>query len=139
MLGSARCVLYCVVGSVCSGSGDYVCELCRIDVDGKIYSAGYLSASGRDMLPNKYKPYIRRPDREFALAAFIAFPLGFCSLMISELIVCIVYIAETRRVCRRDWRPNFDVRGTRRRSLARRLRWVCGHLGRDLAPRAGQL
>ena len=86
----------------CVGSGDYVCELCRIEVAGKTYSAGYLSAAGASLLPKNYKNLLRRPDREFWLAALVSMSVCFGMMGVGFLVVCIVYIFEIRRACSKD-------------------------------------
>ncbi len=49
--------------AVCDGSGDYICALCQIDLDGKTYSAEYLNRVGRDRLKAAFNRYLERPDR----------------------------------------------------------------------------
>lgn len=79
----------------CAGSGDYVCDLCKIDLDDKTYSAGYLSGAGNELLMKKYKNLVRRADREFALAAIISLP--FCTGF-SLFIVSVIYYFEMKRI-----------------------------------------
>ena len=50
--------------AVCAGTGDYICMLCAVELDGKIYSAEYLNRAGRDSLEKNYARYMNRPDQE---------------------------------------------------------------------------
>ncbi len=58
--------------AVCAGTGDYICELCKIEVDGESYSAAYLSGPGREVAAKSFERYFPRPDR-----AALVF-LGLC-------------------------------------------------------------
>ncbi|MFO7898495.1 MAG: hypothetical protein R6V58_05485, partial [Planctomycetota bacterium] len=49
--------------AVCEGSGDYICSLCAVELNGKTYSAQYLSKAGQDELAGSFDRYLERPDR----------------------------------------------------------------------------
>jgi hypothetical protein len=48
--------------AICAGTGDYICALCAIDVNGQTYSAQYLSNKGKDTASKAFDRYLPRPD-----------------------------------------------------------------------------
>ncbi|MFA7237084.1 MAG: hypothetical protein WC058_09485 [Phycisphaeraceae bacterium] len=48
---------------VCAGTGDYICSLCAVEIDGKTYSAAYLSHAEQEVTAGKLDRYLKRPDR----------------------------------------------------------------------------
>ena len=48
---------------VCAGSGSYICELCRIDLDGVLYGVAYLEAGGKPLVDGAVARECPRPDR----------------------------------------------------------------------------
>jgi len=53
--------------AVCAGSGDYICSLCAVEMDGEVYSAGYLSRGGKKKLTKTFSRRLNRPDREMTV------------------------------------------------------------------------
>ncbi len=59
--------------ALCAGTGDYICSLCAITLEGKVYSAQHLNRGGRAKLEKAFDRYLSRPDRQVALALVITF------------------------------------------------------------------
>ncbi|MBI4584424.1 MAG: hypothetical protein HY717_10420 [Planctomycetes bacterium] len=57
--------------AVCAGTGDYICSLCAITLEGKVYSAQFLNRGGRAKLEKAFDRYLSRPDRQVALALLL--------------------------------------------------------------------
>ncbi|MEX2673735.1 MAG: hypothetical protein WD294_16665 [Phycisphaeraceae bacterium] len=49
--------------NICAGSGDYICQLCSVDLNNAIYSAQYLEAGGKEQLSEAFDRTLPRPDR----------------------------------------------------------------------------
>ena len=49
--------------TVCEGTGDFVCALCHVELDGRSYSIQYLDKGGRDKAAKAFDRYLNRPDR----------------------------------------------------------------------------
>jgi len=56
--------------AICEGTGDYICSLCAIELDGKTYSAQYLDRAGKDKLAAAFDRDLPRPDR--AMGTYLA-------------------------------------------------------------------
>ena len=78
--------------AVCLGTGDFICDLCRVDLKGQAYSVQYLEAGGKEKMEETYRTKLPRPDRAATMylvltifpytffLAFIWLPLGVFSL-----------------------------------------------------------
>ena len=53
--------------TVCAGTGDYICELCRIDLGGESYSVQYLDGGGREVVERRLTRTLPRPERQVML------------------------------------------------------------------------
>jgi hypothetical protein len=56
--------------SICEGTGNYICSLCAVDIDGKTYSVQFLDKQGRQhiaKLANELEQTQKRPDRVYLL------------------------------------------------------------------------
>jgi len=62
--------------ATCAGTGDYVCSLCTVDLDGETYSAQYLAASGKKISSKRFDRYLKRPDSEVQLFLLLCFVPG---------------------------------------------------------------
>ena len=49
--------------TVCAGSGDYICALCRVHIGGKDYSVQYLDHGGKPMADQLFAQRLPRPER----------------------------------------------------------------------------
>ena len=68
--------------AVCAGTGDYICSLCAIDLNGKTYSAEYLnSADNKKVIGDAFDSKLARPDSRIVLyiALLIVPYIGFIS------------------------------------------------------------
>ena len=69
--------------AVCAGSGDYVCSLCAVPLDGETYSAQYLSKGGKKKAEKAFERRLARPDRELSLC------LVLCLLVVFAAPICL--------------------------------------------------
>jgi hypothetical protein len=58
--------------AACAGTGDFICALCAIELDGEVYSAQYLNAGGKKKVSKSFDRYLPRPDREVGMAIFLS-------------------------------------------------------------------
>jgi len=59
--------------AVCAGTGDYICSLCAVEIDGDTYSAEYLNTSGKDKASKAFDRTIPRPDSRILLYMVLIF------------------------------------------------------------------
>jgi hypothetical protein len=59
--------------AVCSGTGDYICSLCAIELNGRTYSAEYLNNKGKDEVGKAFDPYLARPDSQIIMCLYCCF------------------------------------------------------------------
>ncbi len=52
-----------LASAVCTGTGDFICELCRVDLQGEPYSVQFLEAGGKEKIEKAYRRTLPRPDR----------------------------------------------------------------------------
>ena len=93
---------------ICRGSGNYICPLCTVVIDGEPWSHRYLmTPSGQKLLKDKYISILPRPDRNIPIlfSCLILFPLTFIMLM--TFVIWIPYLAvqlvNIIRLRRRSW------------------------------------
>lgn len=65
--------------TVCAGTGDYICSLCAIELDGKIYGAHYLSTAGIEVARMAFTNRLPRPDSEVLIACITSIPFFYVS------------------------------------------------------------
>ena len=65
--------------AVCDGTGDYICALCAVEMDGKIYSAEYLNRAGKGAMEKTYSRFLDRPDTNVTYLMAACIPLWFLS------------------------------------------------------------
>jgi len=53
--------------NICAGTGDYICSLCSIEVDGQTYSAQHLNTAGKEKIQKAFDHRLARPDRAVVL------------------------------------------------------------------------
>lgn len=53
--------------AICAGTGDYICSLCTIDLNGQTYSAHYLDHGGKETMGKAFAKSIPRPDGQIRL------------------------------------------------------------------------
>ena len=49
--------------AVCQGTGDYICSLCAVELNGQTFSAQYLNRAGKEKFSKAFTRYLDRPDR----------------------------------------------------------------------------
>src|SRR5207248_2157926 len=47
--------------AICAGTGDYICALCAVDLNGQTYSASYLGNAGKEKVGTAFDRYLERP------------------------------------------------------------------------------
>lgn len=70
----------------CAGTGNYICALCAVDIDGITYSVQFLdSAAGKAMLSERFATSLPRPDRLVwhLLAFLLIFPITLIMLFLA--------------------------------------------------------
>lgn len=58
--------------AICAGTGDYICDLCRVDLKGETYSIQYLDAGGQEKVKEAYANTLPRPDRLVITLLFLS-------------------------------------------------------------------
>ena len=59
--------------AVCVGTGDYICSLCSVEIDGQTYSAEYLNAGGNQTAKKAFDRKLPRPDSYIYLYLLLLF------------------------------------------------------------------
>jgi hypothetical protein len=62
--------------AVCAGTGDYICSLCAIELNGQTYSAEFLNGPGKDITGKAFEINLPRPDsqiRTYIVCCFIPY------------------------------------------------------------------
>jgi hypothetical protein len=49
--------------AICQGTGDYICSLCAVELNGQTFSAQYLNQAGKEKFSKAFARYLDRPDR----------------------------------------------------------------------------
>lgn len=74
--------------ATCAGSGDYICSLCRVRIDGKDYSVHYVDRAVNDKKSPLVINTLNRPDRmvrNMLILSVFLFPLSLVFFVISFL------------------------------------------------------
>ncbi len=58
---------------ICAGTGDYICALCAIEIEGDTFSTQYLDTVGKDKASKAFDRYLARPDRAAVLYMGLCF------------------------------------------------------------------
>ncbi|MDH5639261.1 MAG: hypothetical protein OEZ04_12310 [Nitrospinota bacterium] len=56
----------------CEATGDYICSLCAVDMDDKVYSISYLNEAGKEALRKRFARYLDRPDMEASILILVS-------------------------------------------------------------------
>lgn len=59
--------------AICSGTGDYICSLCRVNIYGKDYSVQYLDGDGKGLAAEAFAQFLPRPDRSVIIMLVLSF------------------------------------------------------------------
>jgi hypothetical protein len=59
--------------ATCAGTGDYICSLCAVELNGQVYSAQYLDKGGKEKLGSSFERYLPRPDSQIGLYLLLSF------------------------------------------------------------------
>jgi len=63
--------------AVCAGTGDYICSLCAVEVDGKIFGASYLNKAGRKTMAKSFARRLERPDGAISVYLLLTLMMWF--------------------------------------------------------------
>ena len=92
--------------AACSGTGDYICALCSIDIEGSTYSAQYLNTVGRKNVGKAFDRYLDRPDSTVSLFLLLSiFPglnIYWCMGMPIWVPIGFFKLAKAQRLRRED-------------------------------------
>jgi hypothetical protein len=90
--------------AVCAGTGDYVCALCAIELNGQTYSAEYLNGAGKTLAGKAFERNLPRPDSQilfYMLLCFVpyinAIFLAFAFVWIPHAIYLFTKLIRLRR------------------------------------------
>jgi len=64
--------------ATCAGSGDYICPLCAVELNGQTFSAQYLESAGKQTAGKAFERYLDRPDRAASQAIILSFLFAGC-------------------------------------------------------------
>src|ERR1700733_5222528 len=59
--------------AVCAGTGDYICSLCAVELDGETLSAAYLATVGKKKAGKAFERNLPRPDSRIVLYLILPF------------------------------------------------------------------
>lgn len=62
--------------AICAGTGDYICTLCEVQINGQSYSAEYLNTAGKEKIGKAFDRYLPRPDSQVLLYLLLVFVPG---------------------------------------------------------------
>jgi hypothetical protein len=77
--------------AVCAGTGDYICALCAIELNGQVYSAHYLSTTGKKKVGKAFDRYLARPDSTIILCIVLCFIPPVNYIMIPTCFIWVPY------------------------------------------------
>jgi hypothetical protein len=71
--------------AICAGTGDYICSLCSVSVNGQTYSAAYINRpEARQQMPSTWEQDLPRPDRRIRWLVLLAiFP--YCQALLGPV------------------------------------------------------
>ena len=73
--------------AVCAGSGDYICSLCAVPLEGETYSAQYLASGGKGLAQKAFERFLPRPDRVLSGLYLVTLFLYFFAAVIFPIAV----------------------------------------------------
>lgn len=62
--------------AICAGTGDYICSLCRVHLNGQDYSVQYLDRGGKQIAAQTFTQKLLRPDRMVIVMLFCSIIIG---------------------------------------------------------------
>ncbi len=71
--------------TVCAGTGDYICSLCAIEVEGQTYSAQYIDSGGKKNLNAAFAQTLPRPDRRINIYLAMAIVVPYINIVMIAL------------------------------------------------------
>lgn len=95
--------------ATCSGTGDYICALCAVEIKGKTYSVQYLENAGKQKVTEAYAPVLPRPDRVINLYLLTIFIPGvnYVTIPLAPLWVAHAFVLRARAKRMRDNDPMY--------------------------------
>ncbi|HEY1684667.1 MAG TPA: hypothetical protein VGG19_07895 [Tepidisphaeraceae bacterium] len=68
--------------AICAGTGDYICSLCTIELNGQPYSAEYLNHGGKETLGKAFTRTLPRPDSQIRLYLVAAIIIPYVNFVL---------------------------------------------------------
>jgi hypothetical protein len=59
--------------AICAGTGDYICSLCAVEINGQTFGAEYLNSAGKDKAGKAFDRTLERPDSRIVLYLLLLF------------------------------------------------------------------
>jgi phage FluMu protein Com len=72
-----------IATAICAGTGDYICSLCTIDLNGQTYSADYLNNGGKETLGKAFSRTLPRPDSQIRLYLVGLFIIPYVDIILA--------------------------------------------------------
>lgn len=95
--------------AVCAGTGDYICSLCAVDIEGQTFSAEYLNSAGNKKARKAFNRMLPRPDKfVYTYLIFLFVPyVNFILIPFAFLWIPHGFILYRRALKMRDEDPLF--------------------------------
>lgn len=107
MDADARCAFHPnkKAAAVCSGTGDYICSLCAVEIEDHTYSAMYIDLHGQEKIQDHFSKELPRPDRVIMWMIILClFPYP---LIASPVVLPIGMIQWWKMVKQRNQNPSY--------------------------------
>jgi hypothetical protein len=92
--------------AICAGTGDYICTLCAVELNGETYSAAYLDTAGKEKIGKAFDRYLERPDNTIVTLLICCFIPYVNFVLIPTAFVWIPYAVFLYFKCLRMRREN---------------------------------
>jgi len=79
--------------TICAGTGDYICDLCRVDIKGETYSIQYLDGGGQAKAQEAFANSLPRPDRVALTCLLISLVIFYTGIVLIP--VALFYYSRT--------------------------------------------
>jgi hypothetical protein len=90
--------------AVCQGTGDYICSLCAVELNGQTFSAQYLNQAGKEKFSKAFSRYLPRPDRlirNYLALSILIWPVAF-------LLIPLAYVQFFKMRAQREKDPLYE-------------------------------
>jgi len=84
--------------AVCTGTGNFICDLCMVDVGGKPYSTQYLDSGGKAVADTMYDRHLPRPDQVVSTVLVLGIIIGCGMFGPLILLIGLLKLSEAKRL-----------------------------------------